>query len=80
MNSTDDYYDVSLFFSISCNFDLSGIVGAVIVGYSTYVAIQAYILLRSNWGHIAKTIQEYNAVDEEISLSDDSSSESSDDE
>lgn len=70
---------VALFFSIYCNFDLSGIVAAVIVGYSTSGMIQAYILLRSDWGHIAKTIQEYN-TNEEISLSDDSSSESSDDE
>ena len=71
---------LALFFSLYCNFDLSGIVSSVIVGYSTSGMIQAYILLRSDWEHIAKTIQEYNQDSDDYSSDSDSISSDSSDE
>lgn len=54
-------------------FNLKGIVGAVICGYSTTGLWLGYILLRSDWEHISENIQEYNA-NEESSEDDDSDS------
>lgn len=53
-------------------FDLQGIVGAIICGYSTTGLWLGYVLLRSDWEHISQTIREYN-VEHDIS---DSESES----
>lgn len=45
-------------------FDLKGIVGAIICGYSTSGLCFGYILLRSDWKHISEIIQQYNAADD----------------
>ena len=41
-------------------YDLKGIVGSIICGYSTTGLCLGYILLTSDWEHISKNIQEYN--------------------
>lgn len=60
-------------------FDLKGIVGAVICGYSTTGLWLGYILLRSDWEHISEVIQEYNAEEESSSEDESDLSEDEDD-
>jgi len=59
--------------ALSCvifRFSLDGLVGAIVVGYSTTGLILSYALLRSDWDSISETIQEMNnAEDEEYSES-----------
>ena len=47
---------------------LDGLVGAIIVGYSTTGLVLSYVLLRSDWEHVVQTIQTEN---EDCSESDD---------
>ena len=61
-------------------FDLKGIVGAVICGYSTTGLCLACILLRSDWKHISETIQEYNSAEDDSSSDESSDSSSSSEE
>lgn len=54
--------------ALSCvvfRFSLDGLVGAIVVGYSTTGLILSYALLRSDWDTISETIQEMNNAEEE---------------
>lgn len=66
-------------FCIAYQFTLDGLVAAIVIGYSTTGLVLAYILLRSDWKHISKTIQEYHEEEGSMSSSSSSSSSSSDD-
>lgn len=57
---------------------LKGIVGAVIMGYSTAATALLYVILRSDWARLSKIIQELNAMTGEVDSSDDEDDESSD--
>jgi len=67
---------LSAIFCLYFNFNLEGLVAAVVIGYSTTGLCLAYILLRSDWEHISKTIQEFNEMDDSSSSSSSSDSES----
>lgn len=56
---------------------LKGVVGAIVMGYSTAGTVLTYFILRSDWGRLSKIIQELNAMTGEIDSSD---SEGEDDE
>ena len=70
-------------FTYVFNFNLEGIVGAVVIGFSSAGMLMAYCLLTSNWERISIILQELNALeddsDSDDSSSDDSDSSSSDD-
>ena len=70
-------------FTYVFNFNLEGIIGAVVVGFSTAGMLMAYCILTSDWERISIILQELNAMedDSDSDSSDDSSSsdESSDD-
>ena len=63
-------------FCIACHFTLDGLVAAVVIGYSTTGLVLAYVLLRSDWKHISKTIREYQKEEEGLSVSSSSSDDS----
>ncbi len=47
-------------FCVVFRFTLDGLVGAVVIGYSTTGLCLAYILIVSDWEHISRTIREAN--------------------
>ena len=61
---------LSAIFTVALNFNLKGLVGAVIVGYSTSTAMLMYILIRSDWQRLSKIVQELNSMTGEVDSSD----------
>jgi len=57
--------------------DLTSVVGAVVIGYSTISAALAYVLIRSDWERLSKIILELNALTGEVYSSDEEDGSSS---
>jgi len=66
---TLDVVPLAAIFCIACHFTLDGLVAAGVIGYSTTGLVLAYVLLRSDWKHISKTIREYQKEEEGLSMS-----------
>lgn len=55
---------LAVLFCIYMKLTLDCLVGAIIIGYSTTGLVLSYVLLRSDWEHICKTIRDNNLVEE----------------
>lgn len=53
---------IAAVFAYALTLDISGVMAAVIVGFDTGCTALGYILLRSDWERLARTMEEINAI------------------
>uniref|UniRef100_A0A7S4HIJ4 Protein DETOXIFICATION n=1 Tax=Odontella aurita TaxID=265563 RepID=A0A7S4HIJ4_9STRA len=63
--------------TIGINLNLKGLIGCVILGYSTAGTVLSYVILRSDWARLSRVIQELNAMTGEVDSSDSESDDES---